>query len=469
MVAVLTPTRLRAPGVLLAGAALLAAWLWSPLWSLVGVVALLLTVAVLRFPLVGFVLLAFAVPWASSLTIPAGAFSFTPTDVVVALLTGVWLTRAAYRHQNPLRGAWWPFVVLFLAVIVLSATQATDRGASIREIVKWVELAGLYGAAVFMIRTERAVMTVVAAIVLAGLSQALLGYVQEALQAGPASFIVSSGFLRAYGTFDQPNPFAGYLNMTLPPALAMGLLLPASPARFWYRVAAVLIGGGVLASASRGAFIAGVGAAVVVAVLARPRLRPALWLAILAGLLVTWAATFGLVPAGPVDRVLNAMGLGNVSFTSVNNANFSAVERAAHWLAGVRMFAAHPLLGVGIGNYAAAYPAFHPRGWYNPLEHAHNYYINIAAEAGIAGLTTYVLLAGSALWYSYAALRQASNRVRAAAIVGTIGVLVATDIHNLVDVLYVHGMVALLGLLVALAVTPAMTQGPAPGEYMEKR
>jgi O-antigen ligase len=157
-----------------------------------------------------------------------------------------------------------------------------------------------------------------------------------------------------------------------------------------------------------------------------------------------------LVPLGPFQRLLTAVGLGNVSFTNVNNDNFSAVERAAHWLAGVRMFAAHPVLGVGIGNYAAAYPRYHPRGWYAPLGHAHNYYINIAAEAGIVGLGAYLLLGGSALWYSYAALRRVPDGVLYASILGVLGALTATYFHNLFDVLYVHGLAALFGLLVAL-------------------
>jgi O-antigen ligase len=160
---------------------------------------------------------------------------------------------------------------------------------------------------------------------------------------------------------------------------------------------------------------------------------------------------------GPFERVLAAIGLGNVSFGSVTDANFSAIERAAHWLAGVRMFAEHPLLGVGIGNYGAAYPAYHPRGWYASLEHAHNYYINVAAEAGIVGLTAYTLLAGTALWYSYAAIRRAPNRLSSAAALGVLGALIATSLHNLFDVLYVHGMVALLGLLMSLV--PVVIRG----------
>ena len=139
-----------------------------------------------------------------------------------------------------------------------------------------------------------------------------------------------------------------------------------------------------------------------------------------------------------------------MSFGNVTNANFSAVERAAHWLAGVRMFASHPLLGVGIGNYSAAYPRYHPRGWYAVAWHAHDYYINIAAEAGIVGLTAYTLMIGVALWYSYVTVRQVDDRLAYAAALGVLGAVTATSFHNLFDVLYVHGMAAFMGLLVGL-------------------
>jgi O-antigen ligase len=176
-----------------------------------------------------------------------------------------------------------------------------------------------------------------------------------------------------------------------------------------------------------------------------------------AGMGGAWLATFGLVPTGPFQRLLDAVGLGGVAFGHVTDANFSAVERAAHWLAGVRMFATHPLLGVGAGNYAVAYPAYHPRGWYAPLAHAHNYYINIAAECGIVGLIAYVLLAGSALWYAYATYKGTRDPFSQATALGVLGALVATDFHNLFDVLYVHGMVTLLALLMVLVVTTSRT------------
>jgi O-antigen ligase len=314
--------------------------------------------------------------------------------------------------------------------------------------VKWLELLTVYVCTTSFIRTPDQLRILTAALVSAGVSQALLGYAQFAFQLGPQAF-AHGAFLRAYGSFDQPNPYAGYLNMILPLAVTLSLLSSSRRARFWYACGAILIVGGLMVSQSRGALLATVTALTIVLACALPRIRSWALAAGFALLTGSWLAVLGLVPLGPFERILTAVGLGQVSFGNVTDANFSAVERAAHWLAGVRMFAAHPLLGVGIGNYAVAYPSFHPRGWYAALAHAHNYYINVAAEAGIVGFAAYVLLAGSALWYSYATIGRARRPLCRAVVLGVFGALVATDFHNLFDVLYVHGMVALLGLLMA--------------------
>ena len=55
------------------------------------------------------------------------------------------------------------------------------------------------------------------------------------------------------------------------------------------------------------------------------------------------------------------------------------------------MYFDHPILGVGIGNYPDAYPRYFITIFVDPLGHAHNYYINIAAETGSIGLIVYLL------------------------------------------------------------------------------
>ena len=67
------------------------------------------------------------------------------------------------------------------------------------------------------------------------------------------------------------------------------------------------------------------------------------------------------------------------------------LERLAHWQAGLRMFDDHPWLGVGIGNYGANYARYPQPHWYEALGHAHNVFINFAAETGLLGLATFLV------------------------------------------------------------------------------
>ena len=83
-----------------------------------------------------------------------------------------------------------------------------------------------------------------------------------------------------------------------------------------------------------------------------------------------------------ITRYLTIFDAGTVAVTP---QNFAVVERMAQMQAGWRMFLAHPLTGVGPGNYTLAYPAFAVGTWYASRGHAHNYYIHMAAETGVIG------------------------------------------------------------------------------------
>ena len=109
------------------------------------------------------------------------------------------------------------------------------------------------------------------------------------------------------------------------------------------------------------------------------------------------------------------------------------------------MFADHPVLGVGIGNYAAVYPAYALPRWSDPLGHAHNYYLNVAAETGLVGLAAYLVLWGAAFWQGWRAVRAVGPAWRSVA-AGLLGMLVALSVHNLFDNLFVHGMAVQVGI-----------------------
>ena len=126
------------------------------------------------------------------------------------------------------------------------------------------------------------------------------------------------------------------------------------------------------------------------------------------------------------------------------------LERLSQWYAGGRMFLDNPSLGVGIGNYNAAYEAYRLEQWPVALGHAHNHYLTIAAEAGFAGFLAYVLFWTTAFRASVRAFRAAPGPLERATVVGILSSLAAYAVHNLFDVLFVHGMGVTIALLLTL-------------------
>jgi O-antigen ligase len=87
--------------------------------------------------------------------------------------------------------------------------------------------------------------------------------------------------------------------------------------------------------------------------------------------------------------------------------------------------------------------------WPNALGHAHNYYLNIGAEAGILGLVAYCLLWGAALVHGWKATRSAAGWEWGVAL-GALGVIVHLTVQNVFDNLFVHAMYLHLAMLLGL-------------------
>ena len=118
------------------------------------------------------------------------------------------------------------------------------------------------------------------------------------------------------------------------------------------------------------------------------------------------------------------------------------------------MWESSPWLGVGAGNYAAAYPAVRLPRWEDALGHAHNIYLNVLGETGLLGLAAYLALwIGVMVWVwqrAHLSGAPAQGRWQAAVAVGVLGMVVHLSVHNLVDNLFVRGIVVYVGLWLAL-------------------
>ena len=88
--------------------------------------------------------------------------------------------------------------------------------------------------------------------------------------------------------------------------------------------------------------------------------------------------------------------------------------------------------------------------WPFPLGHAHNYYLNVLAEAGMIGLAAY-----GAMWIIMAALtwqaRRHPDMVASAAAAGLLGSWAYIAVHSLTDQLYVNYAFLHVGVMMGVA------------------
>jgi O-antigen ligase len=426
-----------------------------------GVLGVAAIVASLIQPIVAIPLLIIAVPFGglarSSSGDTSSDLSFGPAELLVALMTLAWLARAVRRRELTIRAG--GVVVAILAMVSLSAfsiAYAADRPSAIKESLKWLELLLALLVVVDLAGHAHAARWVIGAMLVAGAAEAAYGAAQFVTDSGPGAFQLQ-GALRAFGHFDQPNPFAGYLTTILPLAVLMALC-GANSRRFRVlaAVASVLLIAGIGLSQSRGAWLGAAIATVCLLLIWSRSTRRLLIPGAFGVALVLALAISGMLPAAILDRLAQTIeyfGIFDVRTVEVTSDNWAVVERMAHWQAGWYMFVDHSWLGVGAGNYAQAYPDYFVGSWREPLGHAHNYYLNILAELGVIGGGVLLLLLGLAFSALGGGLLH-SERTTAlfwrAVLAGVFGGMIVFCVHNLFDSLFVHSVNVQIGVLLGL-------------------
>jgi putative inorganic carbon (HCO3(-)) transporter len=455
----------------------------SPLGGVLFVLLAVGGVATAIEPLAGLAIMLFLAPLWAYLRAEVPQVPAQIAQVFFALTVGVWFARGLARRELRLGEHNTPHLQIplfaFVGMALLSLWNAVELPVyGIPELAKWVQICLLF-LLVAAHLTSRKLPWLVGGLLATGVFQALVGMWQFGLQdEGPEHFAILGGdFYRAYGTFEQPNPYAGFLGLMLPLAagVMIGLLAAAlkkkqrerkvplaslspylhvilTPGILVSAGAALAMGVALFASWSRGAWM-GFGAAVAAMSFALP--RKTRWGVLAVAVLVIagiglYAA--GLMPASVEARLTDFteyVQFEDVRGVGINDANYAVIERQAHWQAALEMWRYNFWTGVGFGRYEPAYRDFALINWPIALGHAHNYYLNIAAETGLIGLVAYVVLWGAVFWQTWRATRRANGLLRGLAI-GLLGTWTHLSVHHLFDNLYVNNVHLYIGVLLGL-------------------
>ena len=222
----------------------------------------------------------------------------------------------------------------------------------------------------------------------AGGSAAALRAIQEYIWARDPSW-------RAFGPFFNPGFLSGYLTLTLPVTLALYLRAKESAFSLLAAVCLLLQVSALFLSGTRYGIATGIFSLAIflaIALTRRGQFRADRRKLLVIGVLVLAVIA---ISAGPLLIRVGAA------------ETHSGLFRLYTWRATLNMIWDHPLIGIGLGDFEAAFPRYNIAGF---TRMAHQNYLQIAAETGLPGLVFFLLALLSALWASAKALRSESNR-----------------------------------------------------------
>ena len=256
---------------------------------------------------------------------------------------------------------------------------------------------------------------------------------------------------RAGSTFGGAQGLAMYLVMSMSVVLAHVLRPPSPGMRLLALVSTVVCTAGLAATQSRGGLL---GAAVLVLVLTLA-MRPQ-WTRIAVALVVAvaFALTLALALVPQWDGTVAGLVPGRPE---------AVLDRLIIWGVVLDVVQAHPLLGVGLGNFRDEFFArgvqLHVELGYSSV-HAHNTFLEILAGTGLIGLAAYLFFLGMVgrhlvrLWKA----KDSASQVFTLAALGALGAYV---VFAMVDMLLLQNMHMLLVTVLTLGLSHQ--QAPAPG------
>jgi O-antigen ligase len=377
-------------------------------------------------------------------------------DVRVATATAVaglvlvsWVLRRPVEAR-PLDASGLPLRVIAGLVLLLVAASVASPSPTIavRELVNMLVLLALLVVVTDRMRAEPGARPRVATTLAVLATGCGVLAVLEAVGVLPGAFPrIGTSFNRATLGFGQPNALGLFLAVTLP-FVAWRAAHAEGGARLFWRGALACAAAGLLATFSRGN-----------------------WLAVVVGALVfvlagQWRTTVKVLVGTVVAAVVFDLGSGGLIRDTFERTlgDWVVEQRLGLMLTGLLMFRDHPLLGVGPGGFESQVEQY---GFLVPdlldfQPTPHNAYVQMAAETGFAGPILYVALLVGLFRGVGARVRvetSAQGLTLERAVLWSLGAVV---ISGLFMWPLAHGAGEAVILVLALAATSAQPPRPSP-------
>ena len=283
-------------------------------------------------------------------------------------------------------------------------------------------------------------------VIAVAVASAIFGLLRQTAQPNDAFVLPLLKPGRGYGQFINKNHFAYLMEMAF--GLGIGVILARGvrPDRIMLYVALLFpIWIALVLSNSRGGILAML-AQVLIATLWFVRPRAGVRVALLAGIVV--AVLLGTLWVGG-DKLASNIESATTDFSG--DSTRDGASRNEIWRATLKMFAAHPIAGVGLGGYWIAITAFHDASGNLTPQEAHNEYLELLSSGGVIGLAIGVWFAVMLFRRIREVLQHDRSHIRAVRF-GAILAMAGVVVHSLVD-FGLHMMSNALIFMVLIAIS----------------
>lgn len=394
---------------------------------------------------------------------PMASFDVASVRVIIPLIVIAWLISGlaskkllvSTRIQTPL-------LLSFLFLCTFSLVNANEISWGLRKLLFLFSFFPLYFVLTAFLDTHTKIVRLTKYIVFGSFSLAIVSIIQFLLQfviplntlfrfltrtilpvflgttfaqsvADYPSIFVNVGghtLMRAVAIFPDPHMLSFYLGMTAPLALGLALVIPHKKYLFFTIAGTLLLAD--LLTFSRGGYLG-----IISGLLFLLALQYRHWSRrtekIVLGILIGGAL---IVFVSPIGTRLSS------SFNTQEGSNQGRIEM---WRTATDIIIQHPLLGVGLGNYSLTVK---PSAQYRDPIYAHNLFLDIAAETGIANALIFMALIFASIISLYK-----KSRTQSFYLWPTIALVIFTT-HSLVETpLYSVHVIPLFIFLIAISAT----------------
>ena len=276
---------------------------------------------------------------------------------------------------------------------------------------------------------------------------------------------------RVSSVFGWPNRLAGFLGMAIP--VSIGLLLHENRPKFRILLSActILMSACMLVTFSIGGWLSFLGALIFAAILSfwfmGTKLREfilnrRIFMGLTALLLIVVLVTVGWI----------------ITEKRANTVTAGAIEcRIAYLKGSLGLIRNNLLLGTGLGTFRLAYPQYMPAKKVYGTQHAHNIFLEIWSEMGLAGVILFLIFIGLVINTGIREFSNTENQEHRFVVLGLITGITAFLLHNIIEFTFYSPEVSLywwllLGLLFVYPVRKAESSAQdelSNGVYTKER